>query len=63
MNKIYKGSENELANFITDLYRAMTKWFEKHPNYRLIAEIKDGLLYVTITKTFNENETSTPVQP
>ena len=54
-SKIYKGSEEQIANWAIDFYRYLKNWKTRHPMYEYTIDIRDNAIHLTIVKFFNIN--------
>lgn len=54
-SKIYKGSEEQIANWAIDFYRYLKNWKTRHPMYEYTMDIRDNAMHLTIVKFFNIN--------
>ena len=54
-SKIYRGTEEQVANWAIDLYRYLEDWKIRHSMYRYTMNIRDNAIHLTIVKFFSIN--------
>ncbi len=54
-SKIYRGSEEQVANLAIDLYRYLENWKIRHSMYSYTMNIRNNTIHLTIVKSFSIN--------
>ena len=50
LNKVYEGTEDDLANLAITLRTFLHLWEKRHPGYSHYVRVKDNQLHLNITK-------------